>query len=296
MLYKHNPVEFRRLYRKDSATAVTPLVPSLNPADYAYSHPSLSGGAESNVKEALDALLSLTVEPPFEGNSWQKFTAAGEFVVPDGVTKVLALAISQGGRGTCSGSAGNYTSVGGLGGVLVSAFLQTSPGKRYTVTTGISYAAQTDINTSILDEEGTKVLCPTPYATYYYFNAVQNYDSYIPEGVVRVDRAANGLAATSRTGGRGGGGFAVPDGDDESERKAWLKVALEGFNPSNPSATTWSGTLCYPDTSKSSVTWDTVSYGGKGAAYGGGGGGAGLSATASQYRGTGGPGFVAFFW
>lgn len=295
MLYKHNPVEFRRLYRKDSATAVTPLVPSLNPADYAYSHPSLNGGAESNIKEALDALLSLTVEPPFEGNSWQKFTAAGEFVVPDGVTKVLALAIGQGAKGSCSGSAGNYTSHGGLGGVLVSAFLQTSPGRKYAVTTGISYAAQPDINTSILDEEGIKILCPLLNGAYDYLGVRYDFNNR-PEGVVRTARAAAGLAATSRTGGRGGGGFAVPNGDDESERKAWLKVALEGFNPSNPSGTTWSGTLCYPDTSKSSVTWDTESYGGEGAAYGGGGGGAGLGATQSQYKGIGGPGFVAFFW
>lgn len=293
MLYRHNLAEYRRLYRKDSDTSVTPLVPSLNPEDYAYSHPAHPDVA--NVKEALDVLLSLTFEPPFAGENWQKFTADGEFIVPEGVTKVLALAIGAGGRGYCTGSTGNYTSFGGSGGTLVSAFLQTSPGTRYAVTIGVCTANSPDPYTSILDEGGVKILAPLQGGSYYYRDVAYT-SNVLPDGVTIRNWAASGTNATSATGGRGGGGFAVAAGDDESERKAWLSVALNGFDPDSPGATTWMGVFCRPDSSQSAVKWSSARYGGPGAAYGGGGGGAGLGATMVQYRGPGGPGFVAFFW
>lgn len=285
MLYKHNPAEFRRLYRKDSATAVTPLVPSLNPADYAYSHPSLNEGAESNVKEALDALLSATfVVPP----SWATYEKSGTFEVPAGVEEVLLLSIGAGGVGqelevTYSGS----VTWGGSGGYAVSAYFNVTPGSLLPVTISSTTSTAGAVNT---------------------INNIR-IDSNSPNLILlkQAGRGAGGYKNPNGTavgslickGGGAGGGFAIPVTDDE--RKAWLDVALNKWGdgaPENGTAGTKTafgqGGLCWPDTTRRSGNGGT-SAGGNGYGYGAGSGG-GPNKNGSGDPGTPGPGVVMIFW
>ena len=271
-----NPPQRKFLYRKDSVTSATPLVPSLDPTDYGYSAPQFPTG--DNVKAALDELFRLTTPPPFAGKHWQKFTTSGEFVVPEGVTRLLLLCIAPGRTGYGSGtvSAGNVVSNGGPGGGLVSAFLETSPNTKYLITTGGS-----SIGKSAVATEGGEALLSvnqSPIAT-----------GTLAGSTLVALQAATGTAGT-HNGGRGGGGFAVSASTDDEERKAWQEIALNGLevSPSNH--------MCRPDATKEAPDPGTSDKGGSGAAYGGGGGGPRLGYNTSAYRGQGGAGLVAIFW
>ena len=269
-----NSPQFVSLCRRDSATSATPLVPSLDPAGYVYNSPALPGGRD--VKAALDELFRLTTPPPFAGEHWQKFTTSGEFVVPDGVNRLLILCIGPGRTGNGSGTTGNMVSNGGPGGGLISAFLETSPGSRYLITTGGSFIGKSAVAT-----EGGEALLSVA-------------QSMIATGALAAStlvalQAATGTAGT-HNGGRGGGGFAVSATTDDEERKAWQEIALNGLevSPSNH--------MCRPDATKEAPDPGTSDKGGSGAAYGGGGGGPRLGYNTSAYRGQGGAGLVAIFW
>ena len=79
------------------------------------------------VKDALDELFAAfgTATPAERG--WQKFTETGEFIVPDGVTRVLVLCIG----------AGSSTASARGGGVLVSRYLSVTPGETIPVQVGV---------------------------------------------------------------------------------------------------------------------------------------------------------------
>lgn len=262
-------------YRKVSSTEVTPIVASKDMSTYTYNN-SLS--SSNNVKNALDELFSMTTEPPFNSTSWQKFTASGEFIVPEGINKILILCISPGGVGTCSGSSPNFTSNPGFGGPLASAFLTVTPGSKYTITTGSSTSVG---KSSISDELGEEILYCSADTSNTFIRGI------LKDSLVVSKVAAKGTAGNSLYGGRGGGGFAVSYSSDEEERLAWLDIALNGLELEP------AGYVCRPDTTKFAVE-NTNNAGGRGADYGGGGGGVRLGYT--SYRGVGGSGMVAIFY
>lgn len=271
------------LYRRDSATAVTPLVPSLDLADYAYTNPALAEGG--NVKAALDELLSASfvVEP-----SWATYEKSGTFNVPAGVSEVLVLSIGAGGLGqelvvTYSGSA----TWGGAGGYAISSYFSVLPGSNVNVNIGTTTSSASANNT--------------------FANTVLSSSSANLILLKRAGSGAGGYKNPNGTlvgslicrGGGAGGGFSIPETDDE--RKAWLDVALNNYGEGAPGAGTagtktayGQGGACWPDNMKKSGN-GTTSTGGDGSGYGAGSGG-GPNKNSSGKPGIPGPGVVMIFW
>lgn len=233
-------------------------------------------------------------------NKWQKFTSDGTFIVPEGVTRVLVLCIS----------AGMATSGSRRGGVLVSRYVDVTPGESIPVEVGQSTSPFTGyVNASMALTMTSSFGDRTLRATFSGTNYLQKYivvddTSYIantPEtdltealkekGVVTLGTAAASASATSRSRGTAGtGGFNVEQVGTLVERSNWLSVARDMSPIILPVSRE-----CYPDTTQLAGT-TTGTYGGKGANYGGA---AGCWAIGHAYVGSGskgGQGLVCVFW
>lgn len=274
MLYKHNPVEFRRLYRKDSDTAVTPLVPSLNPEDYAYSHPALNGGAESNVKEALDALLLASI-PKFASYTGGITSTTNEtFIVPAEVEEVLVLFINPGQNGqrhTSSSDANTFTAQGGL---AFSFYASVQPGQSIPIFI-----------------RGNNVPNGSPYAKFgdYANSSAPVQDEYMIFKAYAGKGSKSGSSQYANN--YGGGGFYVEHNQEKNaaERSEWLKIALhKGAPETGPT----DGSLTAPGTGWPYSCDTSTPVGRDGGWYGGGG----ASFIGSGVAGFGGPACIVVFW
>ena len=266
------------LYRRDSATSATPLVPSLDPASYSYAASQFPTG--DNVKAALDELFRLSAPPtpqyaffrmPRANGTW-----SSSFTVPTGVTELLVLLINGGKNGT--------KTAGGAGGEAWSFYATVSPGQKIPVTL-VSSTTTTRTATNASASFGQ-------YGTYKTIVPVEN----------RLFSSQAGSGAISGSApGAGGGGFwveqetAFTDPDIQDARaEEWLAVALtsspEGKPSSATGATPGKGWPCTTKTGNSPMP----TVGGGGGWFGGGGGAAGSSSTSSIGRG--GAHFIAVFW
>lgn len=266
------------LYRRDSSTAVTPLVPSLDLTDYAYTNPALAEG--SNVKVALDELLRLSAPSIPQYAFFRMPTASGiwssTFVVPAGVMELLVLLINGGKNGT--------QTAGGAGGEAWSFYVSVSPGQEIPVMLSSSTASGGSVATAAA-----------------YFGDYGAYKTVVPVENRLFSSQAGAGSISNSTPGAGGGGFWVdqetayidPDAQD-ARAEAWLAVALttspEG-KPSNAAGVTPG--KCWPCTTQTGNT-PMPSAGGTGGWFGGGGGASGSSSRFSIGRG-GNP-FIAVFW
>lgn len=221
-----NPPQSVSLYRRDSATSATPLVPSLDPAGYAYNNSAFPGGGD--VKAALDELFRLSAPKGFQVYTSYLEGPNFTFVVPVGVTEVLVLSIGQGGYPQSFNVKQTWTrqdKPGGEGGLACSAYFSVSPGQKIPVVVDRSGLAQ-----GTTFHFGNNALPPGTNS----FNGIRFSEDM--ENKVFSLRAGNGGASasyqnsstrwTAKKGG-GGGSFqcsdATPPGQD---RDNWLSVAL----------------------------------------------------------------------
>lgn len=264
-----NSPQFVSLYRRDSATSATPLVPSLDPADYAYNNSAFPGG--DDVKAALDELLSVTTVGAQFFSTSDTGQNSGVFTVPRGVQELLVLFIGPGQDGMrYTSSPAAYQAPGGL------AFS--------------FYAAVVSDQTISVFLRGTASTQGMGYAS---FGTYANSSLPVPEeSRIFSAYAGKGSAAPSKQYGPsfGGGGFRVEHNGsgDPLRRKEWLAVALHHGSPENgPTDGNAIRTgQCWPYdgglTNSASGQW-----------YGGGG----ASVTGNQARiGRGGGPFIAIFW
>ena len=273
-----NPPRSVTLYRRDSATSATPLVPSLDPEGYVYNSAAFPGG--NDVKAALDELFRLSAPPtpqyaffrqPSGNGSWSR-----SFTVPAGVTELLVLLINGGKNGT--------KTAGGAGGEAWSFYVSVSPGQKIPVRMSqstTSSGAATNASAS--------------------FGRYGAYKTIVPVENRLFSSQAGAGAISGSAPGAGGGGFWVeqetiftdPDIQD-ARAEEWLAVALASSPEGKPSnatgATPGKGWPCTTKTGNSPMP----SVGGSGGSFGGGGGAAGSSSTNSIGRG--GSPFIAVFW
>lgn len=272
------------LYRRDSATSVTPLVPSLDPAGYGYTSPQLPNG--NDVKAALDELFRLSAPKAEPG--WQLFESSGSFVVPSGVTEVLLLSIGAGGLGQeISISDSMSATWGGSGGYAVSSYFDVTPGSKINVTIGATTSAGSATNK--FNNVTISQLSPNLILLKQAGRGAGGYKN------------PNGTAVGSLIcrGGGAGGGFMISSTDDE--RKAWLDVALDNCEDGSPTSGTAAtatsygqGGVCWPDTTRVSTSGNS-NTGGSVIGYGGGSGG-GPNKNGSGKPGTPGKGVMMIFW
>lgn len=273
-----HPPQRAFLYRRDSTTSATPLVPSLDPAGYIYNSSAFPSGKD--VKAALDELFRLSTPPlpqyaffrmPKANGTW-----SSSFTVPTGVTELLVLLINGGKNGT--------KTAGGAGGEAWSFYVSVSPGQEIPVTLSSPTASG-----------GTATNAAASFGDYGAYKTV------VPvENRLFSNQAGSGAISGSAPG-AGGGGFwveqetAFTDPDIQDARaEEWLAVALtsspEGKPSSATGATPGKGWPCTTKTGSSPMS----SVGGGGGFFGGGGGAAGSSSTNSIGRG--GSPFIAVFW
>ena len=272
-----NPPRSVALYRRDSATSTTPLVPSLDPAGYAYNSSAFPGGGD--VKAALDELFKASAPPtpqyaffrqPTHNGTWSR-----SFTVPTGVTELLVLLINGGKNGT--------RTAGGAGGEAWSFYVSVSPGQKIPVTLSSSTSSGG--------------IAANAAASFGKYGA---YKTVVPvENRLFSSQAGSGAISGSAPGAGGGGfwveqetAFADPAVQD-TRAEEWLAVALtsspEGKPSSATGATPGKGWPCTTKTGNSPMP----SVGGSGGWFGGGGGGVGSS---SLSIGRGGSPFIAVFW
>lgn len=273
-----NPPHVFSLYRKDSATSVTPLVPSLDPAGYGYTSPQLPNG--NDVKAALDELFRLSAPPtpqyaffrmPMYNGTW-----SSSFTVPAGVTELLVLLINGGKNGT--------KTAGGAGGEAWSFYATVSPGQEIPVTLGSSTT--------------TTGAATNASASFGQYGA---YKTIVPVENRLFSSQAGAGAISGSAPGAGGGGFWVEQETiftdpavQDTRAEEWLAVALTSSPEGKPSnatgATPGKGWPCTAKTGNSPMP----TVGGGGGLFGGGGGAAGSSG--SNSIGRGGSPFIAVFW
>lgn len=272
------------LYRRDSATSVTPLVPSLDPAGYGYGNPAFPGG--DNVKDALDELLRLSTPKAEPG--WQLFESSGQFIVPSGVTEVLLLAIEgggEGGMGAAHSNTNGYGGSGGSGGRAVSLRVALSPGETVPVTMQADTYGQETIQFGR-----------------YYRSRNASGNEWTPEGAIFKSRAGNGGRggnwADGKAGAHGGrgGGFAVESGTDEERRAQWLALALTESPEGHPGTGAMGKNGGFYDTNTASgACWPcNTATKAPAAGYGGGGGGGAGGSNNVSVRPAGGA--LMVFW
>lgn len=280
-----NPPQRAFLYRKDSATSITPLVPSLDPAGYIYNSSAFPN--VKDVKAALDELFRLSAPKAEPG--WQLFESSGSFVVPSGVKEVLVLSIGAGGKGMDCTITQTYAASGGVGAYAVSKYIQVDADQSVPVSIGgISGAAAgtNRFNGEVLQSTSSDLICAKKAG-----NGGRGY----------INPSGTPLGSILSYGGGAGGGFLIPS-DTEDIRAAWLAVALDAAGEDLPAdggdaSKTAQGTggSCWPDTSRSGTKGSTSMGGSAAGSYGGGGGGA----PQRNGSGTGGPGGKAalmVFW
>lgn len=280
-----NPPQRTFLYRKDSATAATPLVPSLDPAAYGYASPRFPDG--DNVKAALDELFRLSTPKAEPG--WQLFESSGQFIVPSGVTEVLVLSIGAGGKGLDCSVSQTYPASGGIGAHAVSKYVQVDADQSLPVSIGSASGAAAGTNRfngEVLQSTSSNLICSKKAG-----NGGRGY----------INPSGTPLGSVISRGGGAGGGFLIPS-NTEDIRAAWLAVALDAAGEDLPAdggdaSKTAQGTggSCWPDTSRSGTKGSTSMGGSAAGSYGGGGGGA----PQRNGSGTGGPGGKAalmVFW
>lgn len=263
-------------FRKDSKSAMTPLLAKKDASLYAYSHPESSC---KNVKEALDELFSLTVPP---GPEYKLFylniapTLNTTFIVPNGVTELLVLIINGGNNAS--------SNTPGTGGQAWSFYATVDPGQELKVKLYSSSSSG-----------------GYPSNATAFFAGYGERDKIIPEENRLFNSKAGNGSSNGSTPGAGGGGFWVvgnnninlPQYQDAIAEK-WREVALT--NTPDGAPTNASGPTPgkgWPDTTHTGGTASST-IGGSGASYGGGGGAKGTSGAFSIGRG-GGP-FIAVFW
>ena len=255
----------------------------------------------------LEELFSKIEKKPYtpvsvaSSNKWQKFTSDGTFVVPEGVTRVLVLVIN----------AGMATSGSRRGGVLVSRYVNVTPGESIPVEVGQSTSPFTgyvtsSMNTTMISAFNNRVL----RATYSGSNYLSGYivvddvaylisspetaltEALKEKGVVTIGRAATSASSSSNSRGTAGtGGFNVEQVGTLAERSYWLSVARD----MPPIALPFASRNCYPDTTQLAGNLSGKKAG-KGANYGGA---AGCWANGSGYVSfgeRGGQGLVCVFW
>lgn len=273
-----NPPQPVSLYRRDSATSATPLVPSLDPAGYIYNSSAFPSGKD--VKAALDELFRLSTPPlpqyaffrmPRANGTWSR-----SFTVPTGVTELLVLLINSGKNGT--------RTAGGAGGEAWSFYATVSPGQKIPV--------------RLVSSTTTTGAATTASASFGQYGA---YKTIVPVENRLFSSQAGAGAISGSAPGAGGGGFWVeqeaiftdPDIQD-ARAEEWLAVALASSPEGKPSnatgATPGKGWPCTTKTGSSPMP----AVGGSGGPFGGGGGAAGSSSTSSIGRG--GAPFIAVFW
>lgn len=240
----------------------------------------------------------VSVETP---SGWQKFTSTGTFTVPEGVTRILVLCIGAG------------MPTGGIrrGGVLVSRYLDVTPGEEIPVKVGTSvgpfsgYPTASRVTTMTTSFNDTVLKATFGGSNYLYRHFVVDGTSYrmgssvegvITEalkekGVVTAGYANTSASAPSRTRGSAGtGGFNVERVGVLSERSHWLWVARD-----MPPIILSQSRQCYPDTTQLAGNY-SGKIGGKGADYGGAGGCWAIGAGYASYGNKGGQGLVCVFW
>lgn len=260
---------------------------------------------DKTVKDALDELFAAfsdtstgeggaLTRPPTTGG-WQRFTASGDFIVPEDVSRVLVL---------CIGAGSSTASTRG-GGVLVSRYLPVTPGETIPVQVGVP---QSPGGTVYGKPEVIERLCSSFNGTVlkaswkgiYHVDGTEytfsNTEPTIPDelktkGVVTIGAVPNSASASTRgVGTAGTGGYAVPRTGILNERAAWLELARD-----MPPGTAPTGRTCYPDTSQLAGS-PSGAKAGVGANYGGTGGCWGLGAGYSYNAAKGGDGLVCVFW
>ena len=218
-----NPPQPVSLYRRDSATSATPLVPSLDPADYGY-------GSGNSVTGALDELFKASAPKGFQVYTSYLEGPDFTFVVPVGVTEVLVLSIGQGGYPQSFNVKQTWTrqdKPGGEGGLACSAYFSVTPGQKIPVVVDRSGLAQ-----GTTFHYGSAALPPGTNS----FNGIRFTEDM--ENKVFSLRAGNGGTSasyqrsttrwTSKKGG-GGGSFQCSDTiPPKQDRDNWLSVALGG--------------------------------------------------------------------
>ena len=273
-----NPSQSVSLYRRDSATSATPLVPSLDPAGYAYNNSAFPGGGE--VKAALDELFRLSAPPipqyaffrqPSGNGSW-----SSSLTVPAGVTELLVLLINGGKNGT--------KTAGGAGGEAWSFYATVSPGQKIPVRMSHSTSSS-----------GAETIASASFGQY------GAYKTIVPVENRLFSSQAGAGAISGSAPGAGGGGFWVEQETiftdpavQDTRAEEWLAVALTSSPEGKPSnatgATPGKGWPCTAKTGNSPMP----TVGGGGGLFGGGGGAAGSSSSYSNGRG--GAPFIAVFW
>lgn len=247
----------------------------------------LYGG--KTVKDALDELFAAfgTATPPERG--WQKFTETGDFIVPEGVTRVLVLCIAAGASTMSSNHKGKS--------VLVSRYLGVTPGESIPVVVGVPQAKGASPGTKLQSTFNGTALIADWNATYHVDGESHSYangqsPTFPPEldgkGMCTIAHLS-AYIATSGTAGPGAGGYAVA-ADVPDERAAWLELARD-----MPPGTSNKGRSCYPDTSQTG-TAASGNTAGNGANYGGCAGRYKSGQGYASYAGKGGQGLVCVFW
>lgn len=250
---------------------------------------------EMTVKEALDALFSSFGAATPAERGWQKFTETGEFIVPDGVTRVLVLCIG----------AGSSTANTRGGGVLVSRYLPVTPGETIPVQVGVP---QTPGGTVYGNPAAVEKLCSSFNGTtlkaswrgiyhvdgtqYTFANSSPTFPAALSDAEMCTAGCVTPTASAGSTAGSGSGGYAVAL-DVPDERAAWLELARD-MRP----GTTNNNMLCYPDTSQKGTSASGNRYykAGNGANYGGVAGSYAGGQGYASYAGKGGQGLVCVFW
>lgn len=272
-----NPPQSVFLYRKDSTTSATPLVPSLDPASYAYNSSAFPSGKD--VKAALDELFRLSTPPlpqyaffraPKANGTW-----SSSFTVPTGVTELLVLLINGGKNGT--------RTAGGAGGEAWSFYATVSPGQKIPVRMSHSTSSS-----------GAEAIAAASFGDYGAYKTVVPVEN-------RLFSSQAGSGASGSAPRAGGGGFWVEQENvftdptvQDTRAEEWLAIALTSSPEGKPSnATGTTPGKGWPYTAKTGNS-PMPTVGGSGGWFGGGGGAAGSSSSYSNGRG--GSPFIAVFW
>lgn len=245
---------------------------------------------DKTVKDALDELFTgfgAATAPP--GRGWQKFTESGDFIVPEGVTRVLVMCIAAG-ASTISGNLRGKS-------VFVSRYLAVTPGETIPVVVGVTQAKGAAPGTKLQSSFNGTALIADWNKAYYVDGTKYTYTNgqsptFPPaldgKGMSTVAHLS-GYISTVGNAGPGTGGYAVA-ADVPDERVAWLELARD-----MPPGSTNNRMKSYPDTTRTgtSASGDTA---GNGADYGGCAGRYANGNGYSSYAGTGGAGLVCVFW